>query len=269
MKYSRFEALVIAVGAAAILGSILFAYQGVMVVEEVAAQLLLLGVLLGAVHWGRNGGFIAALAASLIYVVARIPMALSQDHLTGTVASLILVRVFTYGLVGIVGGELCSRIRYIFARLENSNSVDEWSRLYNQKLIRRSLAAAAGQYERYQTPYSVVVLEMSAALFTDLRASKQRSLVRGVADYIRNDIRLVDEAGRLEDGRFVVVLPHTAKDGGRVVAERLHKGACDTVGAKSESIVTTLLGADEDRIAIGELIDSIAAADELDQVSSE
>lgn len=269
MKYSRFEALVAAVGAAAILGSILFAYQGTLVIEEVAAQLLLLGVLLGAVHWGRNGGFIAALGASLIYVIARIPMALDEEHLTGTVASLILVRVLTYGLVGIVGGELCSRIRYIFARLEDSNSIDEWSRLYNEKLIGRSLSSAAGQYSRYQTPYSVIVLEMSAALFADLRASKQRSLVRGVADYIRNDIRLVDEAGRLDDGRFVVVLPHTPKEGGRVVSERLHKGVCDTVGAKPESIGTTLLGADEDAQQIAALAASASESESLAQVSRE
>ena len=42
-------------------------------------------------------------------------------------------------------------------------------------------------------------------LFKDLRTSKQRSIVRGVANHIRNDIRLVDEAGRLEDGQFIVI----------------------------------------------------------------
>jgi GGDEF domain-containing protein len=253
----------------AILGSILFAYQGAFVLEEIAAQVLLLGVLLGAVHWGRNGGFIAAIAASLIYVVVRIPLALSEQRLTGAVASLILVRVLTYGLIGIVGGELCSRIRYIFARLEDSSSIDEWSRLYNQRLIGRTLATAAGQYTRYRTAYSVVILDLSEALFADLRASKQRSLVRGIADYIRNDIRLVDEAGRLDDGRFVIVLPHTPKEGGRVVAERLHKGACDTVGAKNDSIAMTLLGADEDAASLADLTSSIAEGVDETQVSSE
>lgn len=269
MKYSRFEALLITVGAAAILGSILFAYQGAAVIEEIGAQLLLLGVLFAAVHWGRNGGFIAALGASILYVVARIPMALEQEQLTGTVASLILVRVLTYGLVGIVGGELCSRIRYIFARLEDASSIDEWSRLFNQKLVGRSLSSAAGQFSRYQTPYSVIVVEMSAALLADLRASKQRSLVRGVADYIRNDIRLVDEAGRLDDGRFIIVLPHTPKAGGNVVVERLHEGVCDTVGAKPESIRMTLLGAAEDVDALNELAGSIPCEEDSAQVSSE
>lgn len=257
MKYSRFEALVIVVGTAAILGSILFAYGGTIVIEEVGAQLLLLGVLLGAVHWGRNGGFIAALGASLIYVVARIPMALEQGRLTSTIASLVLVRVLSYGLVGILGGELCARIRYLFARLEDSSSVDDWSSLYNQRLIVRSVESACGQYSRYQTPYSVILVSMSEMLLKDLRASKQRSLVRGVANYLRNDIRLVDEAGRLDDGRFLVLLPHTPRDGGAVVAERIHKGVCDTIGAKSESVTVTLLGAPEDNDTLLELRETL------------
>lgn len=256
MKYSHFEALVLGVGGTAVLGSMALSYE-TLVPEEALAQLLLLGVLAAAVHYGRNAGFVAAIAASIAYVVMRMPLVMSAGGLSVDIVSIVLVRVLTYGLVGIVGGELCSRIRYVFARLEDSDSVDDWSRIFNQRFILRSLDNASGQYARYETPYSVVLIELSGHLMTDIRVARQRSLVRGVADYVRNDIRLVDEAGRLDDGRFMVVLPHTPRTGAEVVAKRLHAGVCDVLGARDESVNVAFLGTPEDTGELERLRESL------------
>jgi diguanylate cyclase (GGDEF)-like protein len=253
MKYRWFEGIVLIVGGAAILGSILLSVGTPLIAEEIVAQLLLLGVLVGAVHWGRNGGFIAATVASLIYVVLRIPLVVQAEGLTADVATLILIRVVTFGLVGVVGGELCSRIKYVFARLEDSSSIDDWSQVYNQRFITRALESAHGQYARYETPYSVVLIHLDSRLLEELRPSKQRTLIRGVANCIRNDIRLVDEAGRLEDGRFVVILPHTPGEGADVVAERLAKGVSDTLGSKEESVTAQVMAAPQDIAQLDDL----------------
>ncbi len=253
MPYARFEKLVIAVGFAAIAGSLFFSYQGTVVIEEIVAQLLLLGVLIGAAHWGRNGGFIAALLASLIYIMMRIPLVIESEGLTGDIAALLAVRVLSYGLVGIVGGELCSRLKYLFARLESSSSVDDWSQVYNQQFITRALETVLGQFDRYHSPFSVVLVEIAPALTAELRPSRHRMLVRGVANHIRNDIRLVDEVGRLDDGRYLIVLPHTPRDGALVAAERVSAGVADVLGAKPDSVTITLLSAPEDRATIAEL----------------
>lgn len=258
MKYSRFETLVLVVGVASIVGSLFFGIEAAPIAEEVVAQLLLLGVLVGAVHWGRNGGFVAATIASLIYIVMRIPLVIEYEGLNGDIASLILVRILTYGLVGIVGGELCGRIKYIFARLESSNSIDDWSQVYNQRYITHALEAACGQFQRYDTPFSVVTVSLAPALMADLRASKQRNMVRGVATHIRNDIRLVDELGRLQDGTFVAVLPHTPRDGAAVVSERLHGGICQTLGAKEESVICEILATPEDYETLSSLTNDLA-----------
>lgn len=246
MSYSRFEALVLSVGVAAIIGSLFFGYGGTVIAEEIVAQLLLLGVLFGAVHWGRTGGFITALAASAIYIVLRIPLVIGEEGLTSDIVALLLIRVVTYGLIGIVGGELSSRIKYIFAKLENNSSIDDWTQIFNQRFIARSLESAYGQATRYDTPCSVVTVGLSAHLTSDLRVSKQRALFRGVANYLRGDIRLVDEVGRLDDGQFIVVLPQTGKSGALVVTERLYKGVCDALGAKPESVTVTTLSMPED-----------------------
>lgn len=258
MKYSRFEALVLVVGGLSVLGSLFFSLGGQVVAEEIVAQLLLLAVLFSAVHWGRSGGFIAALAASGIYFVMRVPLVLAEGGLTLELVSLLAVRILTYGLIGIVGGELCTRIKYIFARLEGSASIDESSHIYNQRFIVRTLETAGGQFARYDTPYSVVVIELSRQIMGDLRVSKQHAMIRGVASYIRGDVRLVDEAGRLDDGRFLVVLPHTTKSGGSVVGDRLHRGVCDTLGALDDSVSVTVLGTPEDASQLVELRVSLA-----------
>lgn len=260
MRYSFFERLVLAVGGAAIIGSLLLSYRASLVAEEVIAQVLLLGVLIGAVHWGRRGGFISAVAASLVYAVLRIPLAIQEGGLTADVATLLLIRLLSYGLVGIVGGELCGRIRYILARLEDSSSVDEWSQLYNQRFICRALESALGQYGRYQTPFSTVRITVNERVYAELRDTRQRTLIRGVADHIRNDIRLVDEVGRLDDSSFLVVLPHTPLEGGTVVSERLREGVCRVLGAREESVTSEVLGAPEDAEALVELHRALASA---------
>lgn len=266
MKYSQFEILVLSVGTVAILGTLAVSSQGALVIEEVIGQVLMLVVLFAAVHWGRNGGFIAAVLASVVYGVVRIPF-VAQDGLTFDVAMILLVRVLSYGLVGIVGGELCGRMRYIFAKLEDSSSVDEWSQVFNQRFITRAFESASGQFSRYQTPYSIIKITLADSLLGELRPSKQRSIVRGVASYVRNDIRLVDEAGRLDDGRFLVLLPHTPRDGALIVAERLHHGVCNVIGARDESVTIEVLGAPEDFDALVSLRAALSVQPESGQLS--
>jgi len=266
VKYSQFETLVLSVGTIAILGTLAVSNQGALVIEEVVGQILMLVVLFAAVHWGRNGGFIAAVLASVIYGVIRIPL-VAQDGLTADIAMILIVRVLSYGLVGIVGGELCGRIRYIFAKLEDSSSVDDWSQVFNQRFITRAFESACGQFSRYQTPYSIIMIALADNLLEDLRPSKQRSLIRGVASYVRNDIRLVDEAGRLDDGRFLVLLPHTPREGALVVAERLHHGVCNVIGARDESVTIEVLGAPEDFDAMVSLRTALSAQTESGQPS--
>ena len=254
MKYSRFELLVIIAGTITIAGNIAFSLRPPIVWEEIAGQLLLLCVLVTAAHWGRNGGFIAALIASLAYILIRIPTVTVDRMLTADVTTLVLVHVLTYGLIGIAGGELFGRMKYIFARLETTSGIDEWSQVYNQRFTARALENVVGQHVRYQTPFSLVTVRISPNLTRDLKISRQRSLIRGLATYLRNDIRIVDETGRLEDGRFLVILPHTPKTGGQVVSERLHAGVCETLGAREDSVSVELHAAPEDLAYIQALL---------------
>jgi len=258
MKYARFEELVLVLGGTVVLGSIALSYSsGAPEFAEVFAQMMLFGVLFAAVRYGRRGGLIAAIIASAIYLVMRMDM-FSLTEMTTTGLIVVVSRLAAFGLVGVAGGEICSRVRYGMARLEGASALDDWSRVYNQRWAHRTLDAARARAIRYSEPFSVVVVGISRSVLAGMRPSRQRALVRGIADHIRADVRVVDEVSRLEDGRFVILLPHTPKTGGEVVAGRLTRGTAALLGSKPDSVSVKLMAMPGDESAVHALIESIA-----------
>jgi GGDEF domain-containing protein len=255
VKYSRFEWLTIGVGAAAVLGTIGFSLRPSPDWIEIVAQLLLLGVLVCAVHWGRKGGMTAALGATIGYVLLRIPYITADP--SATVFEILIIRAATFGIIGIAGGEICSRIKYFFARLEDACSIDEHSHVFNQRFLAQLIETQVAETRRYSTEFCVCTIALSPLLTSELRPARARALVRAVADHIRNDVRLIDDVGRLDDGRFVLVLPHTPKSGGDVATARVRRGVRDVLGAKDESVTATVLGSAEDLDAIQSMVDAL------------
>jgi hypothetical protein len=168
------------------------------------------------------------------------------------------VRVLSFGLLGIVCGELFSRLKYNLARVDGGPALDEWSRVYNQHYLHYTLAQARSRHSRYRESLSVVVVVVSAPVLADLRPQQQRLLVRGVAEQIRSNVRMVDEVCRLDDGRFVIVLPHTGRAGGVTVRDRLTAVVRDALGARPEAVAARLLSLPEDAEALDAFVDSIA-----------
>lgn len=256
MKYSRFEFLMTTLGGVVILGSIFIAPAAQPQWQELLGQALILVVLAAAVHWGRDGGSVAAVAATLAYVVVRIPL-LSAEGLSSTVIGMIITRMLTFGLVGILGGELFGRIKYFFARLDGSSMLDEVTNVYNRRYCGTTLKSGLGQFQRYQTPFAVALISLAPGLLVDLRPMRQKALLRSVASRIRNDIRLVDDVGYLGDGRFLLILPHTPKPGAEVAADRVRGNVRDLLGARDESVTATALGVPDDANAICDLARSL------------
>jgi len=265
MKYSRFEQLIVAAGSLAILGSLALSLTGGGPgYEETIAQLMLFMTLVAAVHYGRKGGMVTAIAAATIYVLLRIPLLSSADGVSSTALIMVVSRLAAYGIVGVIGGELFGRIKYVFARFENSGTVDDWSRVYNQRYAFRAIEQAQARFTRYGEPFSLLLLTLSPSLTSELRPSRQRTLVRGVANYIRGDVRMVDEVSRLGDGRFTVLLPHTPREGGMVVCNRVAAGVRQTLGSRVESVSCECYGAAEDSVAMVALLADIAPTEPAD-----
>ena len=249
MDYSRFERLIIGVGAVAIMATATFSLYPKADAVELVAQLLLFAVLVGAVRWGRRGGTFTAVAATVAYMLMRV------DYMGATTFApdftrLLLIRAGTYALVGIAGGEACTRIKYVFARAKDDLAVEPSSRVYTADFMARLLRTSVASYTRYGSIFSVIVLEIDPAAARGMRQAKADGLIRSIATQLRSELRLVDDVGRLHTGAFVVLLPHTGRPEAESVASRLRSGLRDTVGLSDESIHAQTFGALEDLVEI-------------------
>lgn len=252
MKYSQFELLVLVLGGGAIVGSMALITGGDPQPAEVVAQLLVVFVLGAALHWGRNGGFSAALVATLVYVFMRLPLLLSEGF-TREMLVLVAARVVTYGVVGIVGGELAGRTKYVFARFDANPLTDETTGVYNGRYAGAAIRSGVARWERYEMPYSVVRLSVSPAVTAGLRPQRVRHLVRQVASHIRNDIRLVDDLAHLGDGRFLVLFPNTGGAGAAVAGDRLHRGIIATLDVEEAALEVAVCSTENDTAALRKL----------------
>jgi len=195
MDYSRFERLTIGVGAVAIMATATFSLYPAPDAVELVAQLLLLAVLVGAVRWGRRGGTFTAVVATVAYILMRIDWVASAS-LGSQFTRLLVMRAATYALVGIAGGEACTRIKYAFARSQDDLAIDPTSRVYTADFITRMVRTAVISFRRYGAPFSVIVIEVDGSVTSGLRTAKSDSIVRAIAAHLRSELRLVDDIGR-------------------------------------------------------------------------
>lgn len=259
MKYSRFEMLAFALGTAAIVGSAFVPATAQVIPAEFAAQLLMIIILAGALHWGRNGGFVTALIAIAIYVGMRYDV-LMTEGLSVDVITMIVSRALAYTVIGLAGGELAGRIKYVLTRVERETMIDPVTRVYSTRYAGRAIASAIGQFRRYQTPCSIVLLTVSPKLWSDLKASRMNSLMRKVASYIRNDVRLVDDVAYRGNGGFIVILPSTGAEGAAVATERLRRGVVSAIDSDDEEITVRILTCGIDDEALEELAAALTPA---------
>lgn len=261
MDYARFERLTIGVGAAAIVGTATISLSVGAGPIELVAQLLLLAVLFGAVRWGLRGGAIAAVAALAAYAAIK-TIAASGNFSNPDLLRLLALHGAMYALVGIAGGEACSRMKSLFARAHDARAIDDASTAYTPQFIARLLKEAVATYQRYTLTFSVLVVSVDGRATSGMGAAEASGVARTIAIRLRRGLRLVDEVGRLPWGAFVIVLPQTGRSGAEIAGDRLRADLRETLRIEDAAItVRTLTAADD--------IDDISAlAEEADPQTS-
>lgn len=257
MKYSRFSVIAFVLGSMAIIGSLFVSSTSQLIPAEAIAQLLLILILAGALLWGRNGGFVTALIATAIYVGMRYTV-MTEEGLSADVVTMIVARVLVYALVGVIGGELAGRMKYLLARSERDVMVDPTTRVYSALYAGRAIAAAIGKQHRYGATCSVLTLTLSPAVWASLSARQMDSLMRRVASYLRNDVRMVDDVAYRDNGGFIVILPETTRDGAEVAARRLRAGVASLLGSDATELTTQVMSCGVDDAALEELARTLA-----------
>lgn len=192
---------------------------------EVAATLLFMPVFIAAVLWRIPGGLATGAAAAVGYVVLRYPaiQAVGADRFAG----LIVARTVGYLLLGAVAGWSLHTVSISLDKLELYDQIDDETRLYNARFLVQETGLEMSRSTRYHTLFSVVVLDLDAAVLEPLSRRKRIAALRDVGRLLEDAVRTVDRVVHAFDGarhHFAVVLPETDADGAAVLAARLRDG---------------------------------------------
>lgn len=228
LSYDNFKKMLIFFGGGVIIITSLLIFVNFRSITEVAGQLLFLVILLGAAYYGRDGGIVTSILATIIYASLFFPTIMSMGVLT--VLPLILIRAAIYIFTGFVGGEICSRIKRFLTEVSNQQFIDPYTKLFNQQYCAKLIRAQIDNFERYNTIFSLVLIRLSDNIMKYLKQERYQHVLKEIAEGIVRDIRLVDEAARIGEDEFLIVLPYTPEDGAKVAASRVYNSLKKKLG---------------------------------------
>ncbi len=195
--------------------------RGVDRVEVMAAGLYVL-VFAGVLAADVVGGGAAALLASAIYLVVRLP----AIEILGTsrFASLNLVRLMSYLAFGLIGGFAWKLLKERLDKLETFDTVDDATHLLNARGLFDLLDHEMARGRRYDHTFSVVTLSYPSEVFDSLKGRRRRQALARFGSAARDLVRNTDRIGVVRDARKVTVAvfcPETDRAGATILISRL------------------------------------------------
>ena len=188
---------------------------------EVAATLLFVPIFLAFVFRGVVGGVAAAVAAIGIYTALRYPAVDAVG--VGEFAGLITSRAAAYLIFGTIGGWSTQVLEGSLEKLELYDEIDDDTGLYNARYLLQQTDLEMARARRYETLFSLVVLDLPAAPLHALKGRQRRTVLRDLGRQLREGVRTVDHVVHTHDGdthRLVAILPETALEGAEVFRGR-------------------------------------------------
>ena len=184
---------------------------------EVVATLLYVPIFLALVFFGFPGGLVAAIAATLAYVVLR---ADAIDAVgTGEFAGLIAGRGLAYLLFGVVGGWASSTLELSLEKLDLYDEIDDLTGIRNARFLLNDVGLERSRAQRYQTVFSVSFVEVPGSALTALGRRRRRTALRELGRHLQEGIRNIDRVAHAFDGDthlIAAVLPETSTAGAAV-----------------------------------------------------
>lgn len=204
---------------------------------EVAATLLFVPIFLAFVFRGVVGGVVAAVAAIGVYSALRYPAidAVGAGEFTGLIAS----RAAAYLIFGAIGGWSTQVLEGSLTKLELYDEVDDETGLFNARHLLHQTDLEMARARRYQTLFSIVLLDLPASSFSALKARERRSVLRDLGRALGEGVRNVDHVVHVHDvdrHRLAVVLPETAHEGAEVFRGRFDERVRHYLSSRGVSV---------------------------------
>lgn len=245
MRQGRFEFWLICVGAIVVIASVVIV-GGEIPVEELIAQVMLYAVFVAAVYGGKSSGLVAALAFSVVYVAVRVGFTTDGVDFNWDLIQIILVRIVAFAMIGLIVGEMATRMRKRFDHSKELEGIDPVSRGYNQRLVASALEMAIAESQRYAVPFSVTLIRLTFDSQTKSRnTARQEDAVRRISETVRSSTRVLDRFGRTDDGTLVLISPNTSSEQIEILKARLEKTIQESMGEQIRELSITSLSAPE------------------------
>ena len=219
MKYSRFELLVMGVGVCAVVGTTFATVSSANIGAEIVGQALILVALFGGLHYGRKGAVVSFCFATFVYAIVVFS---SMSGQLAIALELFLFRAAVYGAIAFGAGELNTHLKYLFVKLEHPDYVDGITNLYNAAYFSKLLDNKINEFDSNGSKFSLASFTISDDLLAPLKNKVQRKLIKEIgSSVIRDNIRGVDEAARVDDTRFMLLFENTDLEGATIAANRV------------------------------------------------
>lgn len=216
----------------------------------------------------RGAGLVAAILGAVFYFGIQLYQAVSvaasalEPHqlAPGLEGALLLAGV---GLLAELTTRRLHRIgeqvRQDTAVIQELTPHDSLTGTLKSSHLHKLLTQEMERARRYQRSVSVVLLEADdwPVAVRNWGQERATAVLRTVAQLVMKGLRSMDTVSRIEEFRFLIVLPETPVEGAQQVAERLCKAAASQTGLSFRSGVAEFPG---DAVSTDELIAEARAA---------
>lgn len=237
LGYAKARRLVLLTGLAVLAVVVVVMYARRVDSIEVVATLLFVPIFLAFVFRGVVGGVVVALAAIAVYAALRYPAIDAVG--VGEFAGLIVSRSAAYLIFGAVGGWSTQVLEGSLEKLELYDEIDDETGLNNARHLLHQTDLEMARARRYQTLFSLVVLDLPAAPFNALKGRRRRTVLRELGRQLQEGVRNVDHVVHARDGdthRLVAILPETAMEGAEIFRSRFDERIRAFLAARSAAI---------------------------------
>lgn len=128
-------------------------------------------------------------------------------------------------LVAYIASDVARDIRRALEHIRFVSETDELTRLYNLRAFMKIAERFHRQAKRYDRPYSVVMVDSDNLKSVNDTHGHQcgNELLKLTTACIRRELRDTDVAARYGGDEFILLLPETAENGARELAERIRR----------------------------------------------
>jgi diguanylate cyclase (GGDEF)-like protein/putative nucleotidyltransferase with HDIG domain len=183
-----------------------------------------------------------------IHSVAYLPLTIKDQSIGSLIVASRHPSAFTPKQVELLGRaalQIATPIENsrLYAQAEQRARIDELTGLFNRRHFEERLNEEVSRHSRHGDIFSIFLLDLdNFKTYNDIYGHPSGDILLNQAGrIIKGSIRDADQAFRYGGDEFVVILPHTKVNNGRIVADRVRQRIADEM-RKKETVVTCSIG---------------------------